>query len=238
MLEVLTLTRDFGAFRAVDQVSFVLCPGEVVVFLGPNGAGKTTTLRMIMGILPPTGGTVRLEGVTLGLGDWALRSRLGYMSQRYSLYPTLTAEENLAFNAGAHGMPRASIRAVQEGLRERYGREAMRQRVENLPTGIRQGLALELCLLHDPHFILLDEPTSGTDPEQRRRFWLEIYRQKHAGRTVLVTTHHLDEAEYADRLLIIHQGRIVLDGEPHASKARFGVDTIEALFMEVIGGDS
>lgn len=233
-VEVTAAVKNFGCFCAVDTVSFSLSAGEIAVFLGPNGAGKTTILKMIMGILAASSGSIHIMGMRQHPNNQQIKPKLGYMSQKYSLYQHLTAFENLDFVAGVHGLPKSEITAVKETMIARFGRNNLEQPVQRLASGMRQTVALGICLLHHPKIILLDEPTSGVDPDQRRSFWREIYQLKQAGKTILITSHYLDEAEYANRLLIIHQGRIVLDGEPQSCKEQFQAATIETVFLEAI----
>ncbi len=219
-VEVEGLSRRFGDFTAVDHVSFRIRRGEVFGFLGPNGAGKTTTIRMLCGILPPSEGVARVLGVDVARHPDQVKQRIGYMSQRFSLYEDLTVRENLEFYAGVYQVPRREraerIRALIEmaGL---TGRE--RELAGHLSGGVRQRLALGCAIVHRPPILFLDEPTSGVDPASRRRFWDMIYAFAAQGVTVMVTTHYMDEAERCHTVGLIHQGRLVALGAPDDLKA-------------------
>ncbi len=214
-VEVEGLTRRFGEFTAVDAVSFRIRQGEVFGFLGPNGAGKTTTIRMLCGILPPSEGTARVLGIDVARHPGQVKQRIGYMSQRFSLYEDLTVRENLEFYAGVYQVPRRErakrVRELIEmaGL---TGRE--RELAGHLSGGVRQRLALGCAIVHQPPILFLDEPTSGVDPASRRRFWDMIYVFAAQGVTVMVTTHYMDEAERCHTVGLIHQGRLVTLGAP------------------------
>lgn len=221
------LTRRFGAFTAVDNVSLVIQPGEVFGLLGPNGSGKTTLMRMLTGLLPPSAGAARVVGYDVARAGAALRQHVGYMSQRFSLYLDLTVQENVVFFGGVYGL--SGSRLAERGrwapaLAGLSGQE--HTRTSALGGGYRQRLALAVALLHEPAVVFLDEPTSGVDPIARRQFWDLIYAIAQAGTTVLVTTHYLDEAERCERLAVLDAGRLVALGAPAelkaAAKARLG----------------
>jgi ABC-2 type transport system ATP-binding protein len=210
------LTRDFGDFRAVDQVSFTVEAGEVVGYLGPNGSGKTTTIRMLLGLLRPTLGSAQVLGYDVVRQSEQVRARSGYMSQKFALYNDLTVRENLAFYAGVYGIrERARLEEVLDlmGLREHES-----QRVSGLSVGWRQRLALATAIVHRPQLLFLDEPTSGVDPKARRAFWDLIYELVGEGVTALVTTHYMDEAEYCGRVGIMREGRLLAMDTPSALK--------------------
>ena len=212
-IEVRQLTRRFGGFVAVDGVTFDVRQGEIFGFLGANGAGKSTTIRMLCGLLRPSAGTARVGGVDVGSDPEGVKQRIGYMSQRFSLYEKLTVDQNIAFFAGIYGLTGARFEARREfalemaGLR---GREAMLTGA--LSAGWRQRLSLGCAILHEPPIVFLDEPTGGVDPLSRRRFWRLIGELAQAGTTVLVTTHYLDEAENCHRVAIIQAGRLAALG--------------------------
>ena len=212
-IEVRDLTRRFGAFTAVDGVSFDVRQGEIFGFLGSNGAGKSTTIRMLCGLLQPTSGTARVGGIDVGQDPEAVKRRIGYMSQRFSLYELLTVDQNIAFFGGVYGLDRARLARRRDfvldmaGLR---GREATLAR--DLSGGWRQRLALGCAVLHEPPILFLDEPTGGVDPLSRRQFWRLIDALSSSGVTVLVTTHYLDEAERCHRVALIHAGRLATIG--------------------------
>ncbi len=209
--------RRFGSFYAVDDVGFEVRPGEIFGLLGPNGAGKSTLIKMICGLLPPTAGEVRVAGEDARKAPAAVRARLGYMSQQFSLYGDLTPVQNLRFFCRAFGLQgRAVERRIKETLAEFALEEVAGADSRTLPLGFKQRLALGTALLHGPDIVLLDEPTSGVDPLARRAFWQRINILAHSGVTVLVTTHFLEEAEYCDRLGVIYAGRLVALDTPDA----------------------
>jgi ABC-2 type transport system ATP-binding protein len=216
------LVKRFGAFVAVDRISFQVARGEVFGFLGPNGAGKSTTIRMLCGLLAPTSGSASVAGFDIGTQGERLKENIGYMSQRFSLYEDLTVEENLDFYAGIYGLlggrrdQRKTWALEMAGLAGRRG-----ALTRELAVGWKQRLALGCAIMHEPPVLFLDEPTSGVDPLSRRRFWDLIYSLAARGVTVFVTTHYMDEAEYCDRLALIHRGRIVALGAPAELKTRF-----------------
>ena len=212
-IEVRDLTRRFGAFTAVDGVSFDVRQGEIFGFLGSNGAGKSTTIRMLCGLLQPTSGTARVGGIDVGQDPEAVKRRIGYMSQRFSLYELLTVDQNIAFFGGVYGLDRARLARRREFVLEMAGlrgREATLAR--DLSGGWRQRLALGCAVLHEPPILFLDEPTGGVDPLSRRQFWRLIDALSSSGVTVLVTTHYLDEAERCHRVALIHAGRLAIIG--------------------------
>lgn len=233
--EVAVETADLGVrfdgFAAVDKLSFSVRRGEIFGFLGPNGSGKTTAIRMLCGLLAPTSGRATVAGVDLDKGARAVRARIGYMSQRFSLYEDLTVAENIAFFAGAYGVPAASLPARRDsalalaGLR---GRENELTRA--LSGGLKQRLALACAILHEPEVLFLDEPTAGVDPPSRRRFWELIYRLSDRGTTVFVTTHYMDEAEHCHTLGLLYAGRLIALGSPEALRA--GMRAGEVLELE------
>jgi ABC-2 type transport system ATP-binding protein len=212
-IEVKELTRRFGAFVAVDRLSFDVRQGEIFGFLGANGAGKSTTIRMLCGLLRPSSGTARVGGVDVGRRPEEVKRRIGYMSQRFSLYEKLTVDQNIAFFAGIYGLTaerfaaRRAFALEMAGLR---GRESVL--TGSLSAGWRQRLSLGCAILHEPPIVFLDEPTGGVDPLSRRRFWRVINDLAAAGTTVLVTTHYLDEAEHCHRVAIIHAGTLAALG--------------------------
>jgi len=209
------LVRKFGSFTAVDHVDLDVRRGQIFGFLGPNGAGKTTTIRMLCGLLPPVDGEITVAGIDVVRHPRALRARVGYMSQHFSLHSDLTVVENLRLFGGLYGVSRRSLdERIQWVLRMAGldGREGWLTR--NLSGGWRQRLALGSALLHDPEVLFLDEPTSGVDPASRRRFWDLIYAVAQRGTTVFVTTHYMDEAEHCHRLALVYRGRIIAEDSP------------------------
>ena len=212
-----SLTRRFGDFTAVDDVSFSIASGEIFGFLGPNGAGKTTTIRMLTGILPPTSGDARVAGLSIAEETHALKQRIGYMSQRFSLYPDLRVEENIQFFAGLYGVRGERLERRRRWIIDMAELHAYRRSTTgDLPLGFRQRLALGCAVLHEPPVLFLDEPTSGVDPRARRAFWDLIRDLAAAGTTVLVSTHYMEEAEYCDRLALMNRGRLIALDSPAA----------------------
>jgi ABC-2 type transport system ATP-binding protein len=228
------LTRRFGDFTAVDAITFDVRQGEVFGFLGANGAGKTTAMRMLIGLLEPTGGEATVAGVDVVHDPDAVRRRIGYMSQRFSLYDDLTVGENIALFGAIYGLDDRRIAERADTLLARIGLLGNRRDlVRRLPLGWRQQLAFSVALLHEPQVLFLDEPTGGVDPITRRVFWELIYETAAGGTTVLVTTHYLDEAEYCDRLTIMVDGRIAVAGTPGEVKHSLDVDTLDAAFLQL-----
>ncbi len=221
VIEVSDLVRRFGDFIAVDRVSFQVARGEIFGLLGPNGAGKSTTFRMLCGLLRPSGGSARVAGQDLVHAPAAVRARLGYMAQRFSLYAELSVLENLRFFARVYGLGRAGRATAIAGALERMElREVAHDLAGELPLGVKQRLALAAALLHQPDILFLDEPTSGVDPVTRRAFWARIGALADSGVSILVTSHFMDEAEYCDRLGIISDGRLIATGTPAGLRAR------------------
>jgi ABC-2 type transport system ATP-binding protein len=212
-IEVRHLTRRFGSFTAVNDVSFDVRQGEIFGFLGSNGAGKSTTIRMLCGLLRPSSGTARVGGIDVGVKPEAVKQRIGYMSQRFSLYEKLTVDQNITFFGGIYGLDRDRLGGRREAVLDMAGlRGRERMLTGALSGGWRQRLALGCAILHQPPIVFLDEPTGGVDPLSRRRFWQLIAELASAGTTVLVTTHYLDEAENCHRIAIIHAGRLAALG--------------------------
>ena len=213
------LTRRFGDFVAVDHVSFDIRQGEVWGFLGPNGAGKSTTIRMLCGILDPTEGTAEVLGFDVRRQPEEIKARIGYMSQRFSLYPDLTVRENLEFYGGVYGLAGPTFRTQIDKWLERSGlTDRQRAPARELSGGFRQRLALGCAVLHRPQMVFLDEPTAGVDPVSRREFWDMIDRFSEEGTTIMVTTHYMDEAEHCNRLAFIYDGQIITHGTPEEIK--------------------
>ena len=214
------LTKRFGDVAAVAGVDLTVRRGEVFGFLGPNGSGKSTTIRMLCGLLLPSGGEIEVLGLRIPQQAEALKRRIGYMTQQFSLYQDLTVAENMAFLAAVHDVPRAAAKARIEELLERYRlREQRKQLAGTLSGGQKQRLALAGTVLHEPDLLFLDEPTSAVDPQSRREFWDSLFELAHRGTTLLVSTHYMDEAERCMRLAILDRGRIVADGTPRSLMA-------------------
>jgi ABC-2 type transport system ATP-binding protein len=216
------LTRRFGQFVAVDHLTFDVRQGEIFGFLGSNGAGKSTTIRMLCGLLKPTSGTASVGGVDVSRDPEGVKRRIGYMSQRFSLYERLTVDQNIRFFGGIYGLDEARLDRRRRFVLEMAGLEGReRTRASDLAGGWRQRLALGCAILHEPPIVFLDEPTGGVDPLSRRRFWNLIDQLSASGVTVLVTTHYLDEAEHCHRIAIIHAGRLAALGSTDELKHMF-----------------
>lgn len=220
VVEARELTRKFGDFVAVDRVTFQVRRGEVFGLLGPNGAGKSTTFRMLCGLLAPTSGEARVMGIDLKKSPSQARQKLGYMAQKFSLYGNLTVGQNLAFFSGAYGLRgRPQREAVQRLVNAFKFEPLLDAPTDSLPLGYKQRLALACALMHEPDILFLDEPTSGVDPVTRREFWTHINGLVEKQVTIIVTTHFMDEAEYCDRVALVHRGRIIAAGTPDHLKS-------------------
>ena len=238
-IEVQGLTKRFGAFTAVDSISFEVSSGEIFGFLGANGAGKTTAIRMLCGLLHPTSGKAIVAGHDVFRKAERVKQNIGYMSQRFSLYEDLTVAENVYFFGGVYGLPRKVIRAKGDDMLAQLGLEIHRNKlIRDLPLGWKQKLAFSTAMLHDPQIIFLDEPTGGVDPITRRQFWDLIYQAARRGVTIFVTTHYMDEAEYCDRISIMVEGAIAAMGTPSDLKTSFGVKTMDEVFVKLVRPDS
>ncbi len=212
-VEAVELTKKFGDFIAVDDVSFTVDRGMIFGFLGPNGAGKTTTIRMLLGLVRPTSGTARVLGFDVAKQTDELRTRIGYMSQRFSLYDDLTVDQNLDFYGRTYGVRGERLRRRKGFVLQMAGLEKRkRELTRNLSGGWKQRLALGTAIIHEPEMLFLDEPTAGVDPISRRAFWDLLYELAESGTTIMVTTHYMDEAEHCQTLAFIQHGRIVACG--------------------------
>ena len=229
------LRKTFGTFKAVDNISFEVEGGEIFGFLGPNGAGKSTTIRMLNGLLLPTSGQASVGGFDIIRQSEQIKHHIGYMSQRFSLYGDLTAEENLTFFGGIYGLSATKLKARAHEVLSLVGLlERRSELTRNLALGLRQRLALASAILHQPPILFLDEPTSGVDPISRRNFWDLIYDMADRGITILVTTHYMEEAEFCDRLVLIYQGRLIAQGTPGDLK-RAVPEQIIAIYPDRLG---
>lgn len=227
------LERRFGDFVAVDRISFEVSKGEIFGFLGPNGAGKSTTIRMLCGILKPTGGTGTVAGWDVRTQPEKIKSSIGYMSQKFSLYEDLTVEENIDFYGGIYRIPSERRRERKEWVIEMAGlKEHRNSQTRVLSGGWKQRLALGCAVLHEPPIIFLDEPTSGVDPISRRQFWNLIYELAEKGTTVFVTTHYMEEAEYCDRIGLIYRGGLIASGSPAKLKNELMRDDVLEVVCE------
>ncbi len=234
-IEVKGLFKKFGSFTAVDRISFSVARGEVFGFLGPNGAGKTTTIRMLCGLLDPSGGEGTVGGFDVLRQGEEIKKHIGYMSQKFSLYDDLTVAENIDFYQGIYQTRPAERRAKKAAIIERaelVGREKVL--TANLAGSVKQHLALGCALVHDPQIVFLDEPTAGVDPLARRKFWNVIKELAGGGTTFLVTTHYMDEAERCDRIILINDGRIIAAGTPAELKAAAQAHSLEDVFAILV----
>ncbi len=221
-VKVEELTRTFGDFVAVDHIDLEVAAGEIFGFLGPNGAGKSTTIKMLCGLLMPTGGTGTVGGFDIISQSEEIKQNIGYMSQKFSLYDDLTVEQNINFFSGIYSVPESKREQRKEWAFEMAGLKDKRNTVtRNLPAGYKQRLALGCAILHEPPILFLDEPTSGVDPISRRNFWNMIYEMARAGTTIFVTTHYMDEADYCDRLALIYRGKIIAEGSPNELRKNY-----------------
>ena len=219
VVEVHNLEKHFGTFKAVGGISFAVRRGEIFGFLGPNGAGKSTTIRMLCGLLAPTAGSGRVAGFDIVRETERIKTRIGYMSQKFSLYDELTVEENIDFYSGIYRLPKAKKAERKEWVLTMAGlRDHRRTPTAVLSGGWKQRLALGCAVLHEPPILFLDEPTSGVDPISRRQFWDLIYALSGQGVTVFVTTHYMEESEYCDRLGVIYRGELIASGPPRELK--------------------
>lgn len=212
-VKVDNLTKKFGSLVAVDNISLAIKPGQICGFLGPNGAGKSTTLRMLCGLITPTSGQGEILGLDIVKDAENIKSKIGYMSQRFSLYLDLTVLENLKFYAGVYGLDDEAAQArIEELLDSLLLREIQESLAGTLSGGTKQRLALGCAILHNPKVLFLDEPTAGVDPVARRSFWSIIYSLSRNGTTIMVSTHYMDEAEQSDELVVIYDGKIIANG--------------------------
>ena len=237
ILSVRELSKKFGGFTAVDRISFDVARGEIFGFLGANGAGKTTAMRMLCGLSYPTSGSGTVAGCDVMREGERIKRRIGYMSQRFSLYDDLTVLENIRLYGGIYGLSRRRIlRRAVEILRRLDFRSESRTLVGALPLGWKQKLAFSVATLPRPELVFLDEPTGGVDPITRRQFWELIYEAAAGGTTVFVTTHYMDEAEYCSRVSVMVDGRIRALGTPAALKKQYAAATMDEVFRTLARG--
>lgn len=228
------LTKRFGTFTAVDNLSFEVAEGEIFGFLGANGAGKTTAMRMLCGLSKPTSGEATVVGFDVYRQAEQIKRRIGYMSQKFSLYEDLTVRENIRFYAGIYGLTDAEIKERTAALVRSLGMEKEASKlVGSLPLGWKQKLAFSVSIIHQPRMVFLDEPTGGVDPIARRQFWDMIYEASANGITIFVTTHYMDEAEYCNRVSIMVDGRIEALDSPRAIKQQVSAATMEEAFYQL-----
>jgi len=229
------LTHKFGKFTAVDHVNLSVKKGEIFGFLGANGAGKTTTIRILCGLLRPTAGMAEVAGIDVIKKPEKVKRKLGYMSQKFSLYEDLDVIDNLIFFGGVYGIRRKQLHQRIRTMSDTIGLSGLTKRqVRSLPTGWKQRLALTSAILHDPEIIFLDEPTGGVDPVSRRSFWNLIYDLSEQGKTIFVTTHFMDEAEYCHRIAIMYDGRILTCDSPQNIRQETECETLEDAFIKLL----
>ncbi|MBZ0265738.1 ATP-binding cassette domain-containing protein [bacterium] len=229
------LTRRFGDFTAVNSIDLQVQKGEIFGFLGANGAGKTTAIRMLCGLLRPSEGEAWIEGLPVSKSAEKIKRRIGYMSQKFSLYNDLKVWENLEFYGGIYGLSKSEIESASDIMLARLQLAEYRNTMTvELPLGFKQRLALGCAIPHNPGIILLDEPTSGVDPIARRKFWDLIYELAESGTTIFVTTHYMDEAEYCSRVSIMVHGKIVALDTPRELKKQQKVTTMQDVFLKLV----
>jgi len=234
-IETQGLTKRFGRFTAVNSIDIQVSRGEIFGFLGANGAGKTTAIRMLCGLLQPTAGSGTVAGFDILRETAKIRTRIGYMSQKFALYPDLTVFENLRLVAELYAIPRLELKDHLESAALRTGiQDLFRRRTGELPWGWQQRLSLACATVHRPEILFLDEPTGSVDPLSRRRFWDLIRAETVRGTTIFVTTHYMDEAEYCHRMSFLVDGRITAEGTPGALKEEYHVTTLQEVFLAVV----
>jgi len=236
-IEVEQLTKKFGHFTAVDHISFSVAKGEVLGFLGANGAGKTTAMKMLCGLSKPTSGQGQVAGFDMTRQREQIKKRIGYMSQKFSLYEDLKVWENIRLFAGIYGVPPKMIAPKTDEMLYQLGFSSEKNTlVKSLPLGWKQKLAFSVAIFHNPTIVFLDEPTGGVDPLTRRQFWEMIYETAERGITVFVTTHYMDEAEYCHRVSMMVDGRIEAIGTPKALKQKYGAKSMDEVFRKLARG--
>jgi len=231
-IDVNGLSKHFGSFKAVDDITFHVKKGEIFGFLGANGAGKTTAMRMLTGLLQSSSGSASVAGFDVNSEPERVKARIGYMSQKFSLYEDLTVAENVTLFGGIYGL---SDTRIQEKL---HGMDAsmMNSLVGSLPLGWKQKVSFATAMLHDPVIVFLDEPTGGVDPITRRLFWSRLYEEADRGVTLFVTTHYMDEAEYCDRIAMMVDGRIAAMGTPSELKTQLSAASMDEVFVKLARG--
>ncbi|GAB4184022.1 MAG: hypothetical protein Kow00108_21510 [Calditrichia bacterium] len=234
-VEIINLTKKFGHFTAVNNISLSVSRGDVFGFLGANGAGKTTTIRMICALLEPTSGEILVDGFSVHTSPEKIKQRIGYMSQKFSLYMDLTPYENLEFFGNIYNVPEEIVNEQKELIAAELGIKNIKTTLTgDLPLGYKQRLALRTAIIHDPPIIFLDEATSGVDPVGRRQFWDLIYQLSDRGKTIFVTTHYMDEAEYCQKIAIMDKGSIVREGTPAQLKQELNATSMQDVFIKSI----
>lgn len=228
------LSKNFGSFKAVDEISFDVKKGEVFGFLGANGAGKTTAMKMLIGISTPSSGKASIAGYDIYNETEKIKRNIGYMSQKFSLYDDLTIGENLRFFGGIYGLSRPDIKLNTEKVLDRLHLQKEKNAlVKSLPLGWKQKLSFSAAMFHSPQIVFLDEPTGGVDPLTRREFWDMIYESAESGTTIFVTTHYMDEAEYCNRISMMVDGKIEAMNSPKELKKQFNASSMDEVFLDL-----
>ena len=234
IIEVRNLVKKFGSFTANDNLNFDVFSGEIFGFLGANGAGKTTAIKILCGLSSPTSGKAIVAGYDVSKYPNKVKSSIGYMSQKFSLYDDMTVKENFRFYGGIYGLNAKQIKEKTKYFLHKLDMEETRDMVlKQIPLGWKQKLAFSVANIHDPKIVFLDEPTGGVDPVTRRQFWEMIYETADSGTTVFVTTHYMDEAEYCHRVSIMNEGKIEALDTPEKLKEEYGVETMNDVFIKI-----
>jgi len=234
VIEVKNLVKKFGHFVANDNLTFHVYRGEILGFLGANGAGKTTAIKILTGLSKPTSGKVMVAGIDVNKNPEKVKRRIGYMSQRFSLYDDMTVKENFRFYGGVYGLSRKQIKERMRFYLKKLEMESYEDMLlKNIPLGWKQKLAFSVANIHNPDIIFLDEPTGGVDPITRRQFWEMIYEVSDGGTTVFVTTHYMDEAEYCERVCIMSEGKIEAMDTPGALKEKYQAKNMNEVFIKI-----
>ncbi|AZQ62274.1 ABC transporter ATP-binding protein [Flammeovirga pectinis] len=233
------LTKKFGDFKAVNEITFDVKKGEIFGFLGANGAGKSTAMKMLTGLLSPTSGEATVAGFDVFTQQEEIKKNIGYMSQKFSLYDDLTLLENIHFFGGIYGLSKDELKERSSDMIQRLGlSDVSHKLLKEVPLGWKQKIAFSVATLHHPKVVFLDEPTGGVDPITRRQFWELIYEASDSGTTVFVTTHYMDEAEYCNRISMMVEGRIAGYGSPKELKKEFNAKNMDEVFVKIARGDN